>query len=253
MSRTHKKNWRIYVDGFDMSGYGFGIGPLAHLAEPVGETPLTDALQGQLPGINTVSIGTLNTVLDNTVTVGSHIVLKIIGGSRVVAVAIGDVDAPASGDPCFAGQFTQLNYRAAGEGMVTTTIDFGPDALAASLLYAKPWGNVIDAKGEETGANSGNGDHENVPGQTTAGGFMVWELFAADGTGTVTMSIEDDEATDGTYTSLVTTAAIDVSTVPIGGVVVLGTGVTVDTFTRWQVAFGGNTTEATFFISFHRG
>jgi hypothetical protein len=253
MSRTHKKNWRIYVDGFDMSGYGFGIGPLAHTAEPVGETPLTDALHGQLPGVNTVSIGTLNTVFDNTVTVGSHIVLKTIGGSRVVSVAIGDVDAPAAGDPCFAGQFTQLNYRAAGEGMVTTTIDFGPDAVAASLLYTKPWGHIIHAKAEETGVNTGEGDHENLAGQTTAGGFMTWHLEAADGTGTVTMSIEDDEATDGTYASLVATAAIDVATAPIGGVKILDMDATVDTFTRWQVAFGGNTTEATFFISFHRG
>lgn len=250
MSRTHKKNWRIYVDGFDMSGYGFNIGPLAHLAEPVGETPLTDALQGQLPGINTVGVGTLNTVLDNTATVGSHIVLKTIGGSRVVSVAIGDVNAPASGDPCFAGQFTQLNYLAEGEGMVTNTIEFGPDALASSLLYSKPWGNVIHAKGAETGVNSGNGDHENAAGQTTAGGFMVYHLFTSDGA--VTLSIEDDEATDGTYTSLVTSGAIDASSTPKKGVVVLGTGVTVDTFTRWQLALNGSST-ATFFISFHRG
>ena len=253
MPRTHKKNWRVYVDGYDMSSHAMGIGPLAHLAEPVGETALADALNGFLPGVNTVEVGTLNTIFDNTATTGSQIVLKTIGGSRVVSVAVGGVSAPVEGDPCFAGEFTQKDYLASGDGMVTASIEFGPDSTATSLLYAIPWGNIIHAYGAETGANSGTSDHEHVDGQTTSGGFMVWQLFAANGTGTVTLSIEDDAATDGTYTSLVTTAAINAATAPIGGVVALGIGVTVDAFTRWQVAFGGNTTTATFFISFHRG
>ncbi|KKL70894.1 hypothetical protein LCGC14_2100310, partial [marine sediment metagenome] len=45
----------------------------------------------------------------------------------------------------------------------------------------------------------------------------------------------------------------DASTDPIAGVVALGLGVTVEAFLRWQIAFGGNTTTATFFLSFHRG
>jgi len=231
-----------------------GIGPLTHTAEPAGETALTDALNGFFPGVNTVSVGTLNTILDNTAVTGSHIVLEGgTGTKRVVSVAVGLTSAPVSGDPCFAGEFEQLTYLGVGDPMVTASIDFNHSVRAASLLYAKPWGNIIHAKGAETGANSGESDHEHVDGQTTLGGFMVWQLFSADGTGTVTMSIEDDAATDGAYSSLVSSGAIDAATDPVAGVVALGTAVTVEAFTRWQIAFGGNTTTATFFLSFHRG
>ena len=253
MSRTHKKHTRVYLDGNDMSSHAMDIGPLAWTAPPEGQTALTDAVQGFFPGVNIIGIGTLNTIFDNTAVTGSQIVLKTIGGKRVVSTAIGMGAAPVSGDPVFAGEFEQKDFKATPEGMVTASIEFEPSARATSLLYARPWGNVIHAKGAETAANTGESDHENEAGQTTAGGFMVWHLFSADGTGTVTMSIEDDQATDGAYTSLVSSGAIDASTDPIAGVVPLGLGVTVDTFLRWQIAFGGNTTTATFFLSFHRG
>ncbi len=236
-----------------MSSHAMDIGPLAWTAPPEGQTALTDEAQGFLPGINVIAIGTLNTIFDNTVTTGSQIVLKTIGGKRVVSIAIGMGAAPVSGNPVFAGEFEQKDFKSAMEGMVTASVEFEPSARATSFLYAKPWGNVIHAKGAETSANTGESDHENTAGQTTAGGFMVWQLFSADGTGTVTLSIEDDPATDGAYTSLVSSGAIDASTDPIAGVVALGLGVTVEAFLRWQIAFGGNTTTATFFLSFHRG
>lgn len=252
-NRTHKKHCRVYLDGNNLSSHAMDIGPLAWLSTPEGQTALTDAAQGFFPGVNTIVLGTLNTIFDDTATTGSQPILKTIGGKRVISVPFGMGAAPVSGNPCFAGEFEQKDYKANGEGMVTASVEFEPSARATSLLYARPWGNVIHAKGAETGANTGESDHENEAGQTTAGGFMVWQLFTADGTGTVTMSIEDDEATDGSYTSLVSSGAIDAATDPIAGLVALGQGVTVDTFTRWQVAFGGNTTTATFFLSFHRG
>ena len=252
-NRTHKKFSRFYLGGYNMSSHAMDFGPLAWTSPPEGQTALTDALQGFFPGINTISIGTLNTIFDDTASTGSLAVLKTIGGKRVVSAPIGMGAAPVSGDPCFAGEFEQKDFKTNGEGMLTASIEFEPSARATSLLYAKPWGNVIHAKGAETAANTGESDHENTDGQTTAGGFMVWQLFSADGTGTVTMSIEDDAATDGSYTSLVSSGAIDAATDPIAGVVPLGLTVTVEAFTRWQVAFGGNTTTATFFLSFHRG
>ena len=111
-NRTHKKFSRVYLGGFDMSSHAMDIGPLAWTAPPEGQTALTDAAQGFLPGINVIAIGTLNTIFDNTATTGSQIVLKTIGGKRVVSIAIGMGAAPVSGNPVFAGEFEPKDFKA---------------------------------------------------------------------------------------------------------------------------------------------
>ena len=100
--RTLKKYTRVYVDGYDMSGYSRMIGPLQWEFEEVDLTaPMGDSVKGYLPGHPTISPGTLNVVFDNTATSGAHAVLSSQNDDRVVLVAIGDrVSPPACARVC---------------------------------------------------------------------------------------------------------------------------------------------------------
>lgn len=248
MARTHKKNWRVYISGYDMSGYGFNIGPLSSVYEEVGETAFTDGVHGKLNGVCTNSIGTLNTVFDNTASVGPHVVLSSVG-NRIVTVAIGDVNAPAAGDPTFNGEFEQTGYLANGEGMVTATIPFAPSARATSLLYDRPWGVLIHPSGAETGANTDTSDHD-FGAQTTYGGYGVFHMISSNGT--ATLSIQDaDTDENGSYSELIAADEADASSSPQSQIVALATNATVERYIRWQLALNSATT-VTFVISFIR-
>jgi len=248
MARTHKKNWRVYVDGYDMSGYGFDIGPLVEGSEPNGNTAFSDAIHGFYPGQTMLSVGTLNTNLDNTASTGSHTALND-NALRVVTVAIGDVDAPAAGDPIFTGEFEQKDYLATGEGMVTATIGFEPSISASALLYNRAWGRLLHPLGAETAVNSSTSDYD-YGAQTTLGGYMVYHCTTSNGT--VALKVQDaDTDADGNYSDLVSSGDIDASATPQSGIVALSTSATVERYVRWQLTFNTATT-ATFVIGFVR-
>jgi len=248
MARTHKKNWRVYVDAYDMSGYGFDIGPLVEGSEPVGNTAFTDGIIGFLPGQSIHSIGTLNVNLDNTATSGAHTVLST-RDERVVTIAIGDVDAPAAGDPTFNGEFWQKDYISSGEGMVSATIPFEPSASATNLRFNKAWGRLLHPLGTETAVNTDTSDYDHGA-QTTYGGFMVYHLTASNGT--VALKVQDASTdSDVSYSDLVSSGDIDASVAPVSGIVVLGLDATVERYLRWQMTLNTATT-ATFVISFVR-
>lgn len=250
--RTVSKHTRVYVDGYDLSGYTRSIGPLLEQYDAVGEAALTDAVKGYLPNQATHGVGTLNGIFDNTATSGLHALHTAGAGSKhVVTVALGIRAAPAIGDPCYAGHFEQSGYVAEpNSGMVFATVPFDKTSAAATTLaYPKPWGVVLNAATARTGANSDTGGPD-YGAATSKGGFMAYHVLASSNAShTATISV-DDSSDDSTYNALsgATTGSITVTAGVSGIVAVTGT---VNRYLRWQLALG-TATSVTFVLSFHR-
>ena len=251
--RTVPRWVRFYADGFDLSGFSRTVGPLKWEFEEADLTvQMADAAKGFMPNLASISPGTLNGVFDNTSTLGLHVVMSGILTSRIVMVPIGIRAAPASGDPVFMGQFIQLGYT--GEIVapsVYANVPFGEWDVANEIAYAKPWGNLVHAKGAETGANTGTSDVDGLAA-TTAGGWLMYQVFAGNGTATISI---DDAATDSnpSYAALsgATSGELNMSNVQ-KGIVALGVGATVRRFLRFQIAFNSATT-VTYAMAFVRG
>lgn len=250
--RTVKRWVRVYVDGYDMSGYTRDIGPLSVTYDEVEQLALSDGVRGALPNQPDISIGTLNGLFDNTASSGIHAVLGSAGVSRDVLVAIGIRAEPAAGDPAFMGAFNHNGYHIApAGGDIALTVPFGKTSPAEAMLYEKPWGVLLHANGEEEGANSAAGiDDYGAP--TAAGGFLVYQILSVTGTGTVTISV-DDSANNSAWTALsgATSGAIAHTAVPCAGIIQLGKTATVRRYLRWQMALD-TITAATFVLGFMR-
>jgi len=248
--RTSLKYWRAYVDGFDMSGHTRSFGPLACTFDEGTDDAISFAVKAHLPGSAMVSCGTLNAIFDNTATTGSHTVLAASSAvTRNVMFACGIQNAPADNDPVFAGQFDQLGYYAGPQdNPVTATIPFAnTSGLADNLAYAKPWGVLLHAKAAETAVNTDTGLDQLA--QTTQGGWMMYQVFA--GNGTATLKVQDaDTNLDGSFGDLLSSGVVDCSSAT-SGVAALAKTATVEQYVRWQITLGTATT-VTFAISFHR-
>ena len=78
--RTLPRFTRVYIDGYDMSGYARTIGPLGWEFEEIDLTAqMGDAVKGALPGQATISPGTLNVVFetDSDSSTAAHHVLSL--------------------------------------------------------------------------------------------------------------------------------------------------------------------------------
>lgn len=252
--RTKPRWTRVYVDGYNMSGYARSIGPLAWEYEEQDMTALQDAVKTYLGGHPQVNVGTLNAVFDNTATVGVHTVLQAAGNIRTVLVAQGIRAEPADGDPCFGGQFTQGSYQVANEGAVYANVGFqGVAGDAVSKIYPSPWGTLLHADAERlaaTGVNDAVGFDNVTGGQTTKGGFFLYMVTAGDGT--ATLSVQDAAVNnDGGFALLAgaTTGELNCAVKQYG--VVIPTTMTIRQYLRWQIAFNSATT-VTFLTAFMR-
>lgn len=247
--RTVSKFTRVYMDGYDFSGYSRMIGPFTWTFPTDDQAALTDEVKNTLLGQATISPTVLNAFLDNTATSGLHVLTNAAGVARTLMVPVGIKAAPAVGDPTFCGVYEQKDYMMEGTETVFATVNFGNWDGASRISYQKPWGVLTHAKGAETGANSANGGVNNGAA-TTAGGYLVYQVFAGDGTATLSI---DDSANDTVYAALsgATSGSIDCST-PKYGVVALSTTATVRQYLRWQLALGTAST-VTFATAFVRG
>ena len=247
---------RIYANGYDLSGYSRSIGPLSWEYEQAEDRVLTSAVKGVLNDVASMTPGTLNGVFDNTATSGLHVVTNAAGTQRTLMIPIGDLAVPAAGDPVFMGVFQQVSYMtspsSSGETL-SATLDFGDSYQPTRLNYDKPWGLLLHASGEETAANSTTGEGIDNDAASSAGGYLMYQIFSVTGEGTVTVSI-DDSADDSSYSALsgATSVAIAHGSVPAAGVVQLGTDATVKQYLRWQIAFD-TITACTFALAFVRG
>lgn len=249
MARTVTKNTRVYVGGYDLSGFGRSIGPLELTHDEADETVWTDAVKGYLRNHAHANVGTLNAVLEDTATTGSAAVLNAPGGKRVVTAVIGFNAAPAAGDMAFAGEFLQKAYQVTEDGgAVTISAEFaGWASDAVSLAHGAPFGALLHANAAATGANSSAG--LDFGAATAKGGFLVYHVLAGDGLAEISI---DDSADNSNWTALsgATTGALDCSA-RAGGLVALATTATVRRYLRWQIALDTATT-VTFVLSFHR-
>lgn len=251
MSRTVSKHTRFYMDGYDLSGYSRSIGALEATFETSESASFTDEVKNVLPGQATINIGTLNGYFDNTATSGLHVVANGAGVMRTVMIPIGMRAAPVNGDPVFCGQFEQQGYMQEGELNAYVSIPFGGwSGTGSTLLYNKPWGNMIHVKGAETAVNTATGIDDRGAA-TTSGGYFVYQVFAGDGTATI--KVQDAASnSNGSFSDLsgATSGSIDCSTVKYG-IVPLGVTATVRRYLRWQIVLGTATT-VTFAAAFVR-
>jgi hypothetical protein len=251
--RTLKRWSRIYIDGFDMSGYTRELGPLAWTYPEIDQTAILDGVKGVLTDAPEISPGTLNGIFNNTATSGIHAALSTAGVARDTLVAIGIQAEPAAGDPVFMGSFAHTGYIAAPSGGdIVLTCPFGKVNVAEGMNYEQPWGVLLHASAAKTGANTGAGvDLTTV--STAKGGYLMYQILAVAGTGTATISI-DDSANNSTWLALsgATSGAIAHTAAPCAGIIQLGTTATVRRYVRWQLALDG-ITSCTFVLGFVRG
>ncbi len=250
--RTLNKHSRIYMDGYDMSGYSRNIGELDWSFAELEGTAITDAVVGMLLGHATINPGTLNGNFDNTATVGLHVIANGAGVKRNLMIPIGIRAAPAAGDPVWCSQNEQNTYKAVidNAGQVGVTINFSPwSSRGDTLQYDKPWGNLIHANGAETAVNAGTSDHD-YGAQTTKGGYMMYQAFAADGTATIKVQDASTDS-DPSFGDLASSGVIDPSSTPVSAIVPLSLTATVERYTRWQIVLGTATT-VTFALAFVR-
>lgn len=246
--RTHLRYARAYVDGYDMSGYTRSFGPLGCTFDEGIDDSLDKTVKGAMIGSAAVSMGTLNGLFDNTATSGIHVVMNSAGGMRNVMLPQGILAAPANNDPVFAYRFIQLGYTGdPAANPVSAGIQFGNAGHDTVIGYAVPWGVLLHAKAAETAANTATGLDELA--QTTLGGWMMYQVFA--GNGTATIKVQDASTnSDGSFTDLLSSGSINCSS-PTSGIVKLAHGSTVKRYTRFQIALGTATT-VTFALSWHR-
>lgn len=254
--RTLTKYWRVYADGYDLSGFGRTIGPLDLEYDEADLTAtMSDTVKGYLRNHAEVNCGTLNAVFDNTATTGLHAIMGTAGGNyRNVITAIGIQAAPAQGDPVFGGQFVQKAYQVTDDGgAVTVTIPFSGWGVAGStLLYATPWGNLLHANSAVTAANTAAGIDNPTEGATAKGGYFMYQVLASSNAShTATISV-DDSANNSDWLALSgATSGVITVTAGVSGLVALGNTATVRRYLRWQIALG-TATSVTFVSAFFR-
>jgi len=256
--RTLKRFARAYISGYDMSGYTREIGPLTWTYPEVEQLSLLDAVKGALPDQPEIGIGTLNGIFDNTATTGIHVALSTAGTSRQVLIAQGIQAAPAQGDPVFMGAFNHNGYVVAPSGGdVALTCEFGKTSPAEGMLYEQPWGVLLHANSQETGANTAIGVDDFGAGTLPVkGGYLVCHILSVTGTGSVTVSLQDASTNSngsfGALNPVVSTGAIAHTAIPYAGIIQLGVGATVKRYVRWQIAFV-TITAAYFVLGWVRG
>jgi len=248
--RTLIKHARLYLSGYDMSGYTRDAGALMWEYEEANATGMSNSVMGYLPNKPTITPSVVNGLFDNTETSGMHTVLGTPGSSRVFMMPFGIRAAPAEGDPTFCGQFQQASYMTEGDIAVNVTMNFDEWDGAALIKYHNPWGILLHAASAETAANSASAEYDHGA-QTTQGGYMVYQVLAGNGTATILVEHADTNV-DGSFAALTgaTTGVIDCSS-PTSGIVACATTETVERFLRWQLTLGTATT-VTFALAFVR-
>jgi len=255
--RTTIKHARFYADGYDLSGYTRQFGPLTWAYDTAEEAALTDPVKGALPSTANLGVGTLNGFFDNTATSGLHVVTSgAVNNGRVTMIPFGMRAAPVAGDPVYVGQFPQIGYQAETDAnWLYANLNFGMVSKLAAIngKYSKPWGVLLHPNTAETAASTAVGV-DDYGAATAFGGYMVYQIFAVAGTGSVIIKVQDAATnTNPSFADLTgaTTGSIAHTAVPTAGVVAIGTTATVRRYLRFQVAITG-ITSVTFALAFVR-
>ena len=252
--RTVLQNWRAYMDGYDVSGYSRSFGPLACTFEEGVDDAVTLTVKQTMLGSASISMGSLNGLFDNTA-LGLHALAAVPGTNRRILIAAGIGGTPVNNDPAFCGQFTQLDYMAdPAANPVHATIKLGNTSNGiANSAYARPWGVLLHALAAETAANTAIGLDQLA--ETALGGYMMYHVFAAAGTGAKTGAISVQHSTttnlDGSFSDLLSTGTLNMAA-GLSGIVALAKTATVGQFIRFQTSFT-LATSITYALAFVRG
>lgn len=256
MGRTLQRWMRCYVDGIELSGYVLSVNELG-IEYPVAvHATLTDQVQGGIFETPSIKCGPINGVFD-----GDDSGLQVLGSAgdsdtiRNVMIAIGEQDVPAEGNQVFMAALKQTSYKAvASGGLLTATLILGSPGPESAILYDQVFGSLLHEKSDETAANDQSGIDDNGS-SSSAGGFMMYHIFSAAGTGNVTLKVQDASTnSDGSFGDLAsaTSGAIADTDLPISGIVQLGKTATVKRYLRWQIVLDG-ITSVNFALGFVRG
>lgn len=248
--RTHLRFTRVYIDGYDMSGYSRSFGPLACTFDEGIDDSVDKTIKGVLPGSANITMGTLSGLFDNTATSGLHVIANAAGVARYVMIPFGISAAPENNDPVFSGIFLQKGYTGnPDENPVNAGLEFGGQEVTAThLSYARPWGVLLHAKAARTAANTATGLDQTA--SSVLGGWMQYHVFSGDGTAALKVQHASTNS-DGSFGDLLSSGTVDCSS-PTKGIATLAKTATVNRYVRWQLTLGTATT-VTFAISFHRG
>lgn len=249
--RTHNRWLRVYVDGYDLSGYVRDLGECGAQFPEVELSAVSDAVKGYLPGQPAILGGPLNGLFDNTASAGLHAVASGAGVARTILAPIGIRASPAAGDPCFIATLQQLSYQATESGGGTfATVGLGAASPAALPGAGNPWGVLVHAKGAETGVNASTG-LDDRGASSTLGGLFAYQVFTSNGTATIKLQ-HAAANNDGSFADLTgaTSGSVNASVTPVAGQVVIAP-TTVNRYLRWQIVLGTATT-VTFALGFVR-
>ena len=259
MSRTHDKWSRIYIGGYDMSGYAHSYDEYGFSLATQPMAALSDGSKNVVVGQATVEAGNVNAFLapadSGASEVGFHELLKSGTGTFIYTIAFGVQAEPVAGDILFSYPFELSAYKSkAGEGFNTVSITWAGATSTNSLVsagFAMPFGRILNPKSAKTAVNSSTGI-DDFGASTALGGVFVYHLFSSNGT--VTLKAQHAATNlDGSFADITgaTSGSINGSTTPASGMVATSTSLTINRYLRWQLVFGTATT-ATFFCGFLR-
>lgn len=250
--RTHYRWARVYMDGYDFSGYTRKIGPLSTVFDEADGTTWADAVKGAFPSQVHLTAGDFGAVLDND-TAGLFALKATAGTKRLVTTCVGIRAEPAQGDPCFTVEANQLSYGGSDDGgLATVSLPMGEWASSAtSLLYPRGWGAILNPNTARTGTNSSTGV-DNLAA-TSTGGYMVYHVTASSNASHTATLLVEDSTDDNTYGAVsgMTTGSITV-TAGVSGIVAIAPTASIKRYTRWQLTLG-TATSVTFLMALVRG
>ena len=251
MTRINKKFTRLYMDGYDISGYSNEIGSLDWLYDVTPNAAFSDSVMNGINGKAVVSAGTINAFLDND-TAGLTSLTQTGAGTKNIMVAFGTNAVPVAGDPVFAWKFEQSNYqKTEGDSFSAVTLNVSNASYTSPPTYQKPWGVLLAPMAARTAASTATGI-DDIGAASALGGIFVYHASSSDGTFTLTAE-EASSNLNASFAAITgaTSGSIDASVTPKSGMIELGTTAAIKRYLRFQLALGSATT-VTFCSAFIR-
>lgn len=254
--RSTRQYLRVYGGntsfGLDLSCNAVSAGEIGADNDEQELVPFCAGVKGVMLGQANIVHPPINAIFEtNATTTGFHDLMATSAGTAFnICDAIGVQEAPTYGSWAFvAAQGVKKYAGYPSEITILSNIVFSAQP-AGTMNYDECWGRVVHPLAAETAANTGTTNVVNNGAATALGGFMFYCLTSVDA-GNVTLSIDD--SSDGTTYGALSGATSGALTASKCGIVQLGTTATVKQYLRWQAAFAGGASTATFMLAFVRG
>jgi hypothetical protein len=212
---------RVFVDGYNLSGYGRSIGPLAVAFDTADLTAqMSDTVKGYLFGAPSITPGTFNGVMQSTTDSGTEISkIQTAGVSRDILVAIGDRAAPVAGNPAFVCKSTHSGFQVVEDGgAIAVNADFGEWDASDIPNYSSPWGIMLTAEYDSFDETL-SGSVINTGLDTSLGGFFMYQVLPG-GSGRWVVKVMDDPDGGSGYADVEgLTVTISDASVPQAGII----------------------------------